>query len=98
MDFPSAPARGTARRALTARRGRQLRSVQRRHGGRGSARICQSLRDGAGGDHLEARRQPIFERKQPTMAEVEEPGFPALGDLSFPTILTRGWQGPQMPR
>ena len=24
------------------------------------------------------RWQPIFERKQPPMAEVEEPGFPAL--------------------
>jgi ATP-dependent DNA ligase len=33
----------------------------------------QGLRDGPGGDRVEARRQPISERKQPAMAEVEEP-------------------------
>ena len=42
--------------------------------GRRSARIRQGLPAGPGGDRLEARRKPIFERKQPAMAEVEEPG------------------------
>jgi hypothetical protein len=37
-----------------------------------NARVRQGLRDGLGGDRLEARRQPIFERKQPAMAELEE--------------------------
>jgi bifunctional non-homologous end joining protein LigD len=44
-------------------------------GSRGAARVRQSLRAGPGGYRLEARRQPIFERKQPAMAEVEEPGL-----------------------
>src|SRR5208337_3225789 len=41
--------------------------------GRGSARVRQGLRAGSGGDRVEARRQPILERKQQAVAEVEEP-------------------------
>ena|SRR5208337_111197 len=44
-------------------------------GSRWSARVRQGLRAGAGGDRIEARRQPILERQQPAMAEVEEPGL-----------------------
>jgi hypothetical protein len=51
-------------------------------GGRWSARVRQDLRAGPGGRRLEARWQPIFERKQPAVAEVEEPGFPALDPAS----------------
>ena len=32
------------------------------------------LRDGSGGDRVEARRQPISERDEPQLAQVEEPG------------------------
>jgi hypothetical protein len=39
---------------------------------RATTRVRQGLRDGLGGDRLEARRQPISERKQPAMAEVKE--------------------------
>ena len=56
--------------------------VQRCPGGRGRARVRQSLRAGPGGDRLEARRQPIFERKQPAMAQVEEPSVCAAMNAS----------------
>jgi len=50
------------------------RPVQRSLGGRGIARVHQGLRTGPRGDRLEARGQPISERKQPAVAEGEEPG------------------------
>src|SRR5271166_4486615 len=34
----------------------------------------RGARAGSGGDRVEARGQPLSERKQPAMAEVEEPG------------------------
>src|SRR5208337_5530949 len=43
--------------------------------GRGSARVRQGLRAGSGGDRVEARRQPILERDEPQLAQVEEPGL-----------------------
>ena len=57
--------KGLQRRICTAARAFALRLT---------ARVRQGLRAGSGGDRLEARWQPIFERKQPPMAEVEEPG------------------------
>jgi hypothetical protein len=36
--------------------------------------LMSSMQAGSGGDRVEARWQPISERKQPAMAEVEEPG------------------------
>ena len=53
--------KGLQRRICTAARAFALRL---------NARLRQGLRDGPGGDRLEARRQPIFERKQPAMASV----------------------------
>jgi hypothetical protein len=41
-------------------------------------RIRQGLQAGLGGDRVEARRQPISEWDEPQLAQVEEPGFPAL--------------------
>ena len=47
--------------------------------GRRRARVRQGLRDGPGGDRVEAGRQPLPERDEPQLAEVPEPGVSARG-------------------